>query len=97
MRCCNEVIENNTDVLLTSEAKLDVSFSSSKFFLNGFTPPYKLDRTQFVRGLMLFMREDITPKLLKADTSFSGLLRTYYLKLIYAPRKGLSQVFIIHI
>ena len=39
-----EVIGNNTDVLLISETKLDPSFPSSQFFLDGFTPPYRLDR-----------------------------------------------------
>ena len=40
-----EVIGNNIDVLLISETKLDASFSSSQFILDGFTPPYRLDRT----------------------------------------------------
>ena len=58
-----EVIGNNIDVLLISETKLDPSFPSSKFTLDGFTPPYRLDRMQHGRGIMLFIREDIPPKL----------------------------------
>ena len=53
-----EVIRNNIDVLLISEAKLDASFASSQFILDGFTPPYRLDRTQHARAIMLFIRED---------------------------------------
>ena len=39
-----EVIGNNIDVLLTSETILDASFPSNQFILDGFTPPYRLDR-----------------------------------------------------
>ena len=65
-----EVIGNNIDVLSISETKLDASFPSSQFVLDGFTPPYRLDRTQHGRGIMLFIREGIPSKLLNADTSF---------------------------
>ena len=65
-----EVIGNNIDVLLISETKLDASFPSSQFILDGFTPPYRLDRTQHGGGIMLFIREGIPSKLLNADTSF---------------------------
>ena len=65
-----EVIGNNFDVLLISETKLDASFPSNQFILDGFTPLYRLDITQHGGGIMLFIREDIPSKLLNADTSF---------------------------
>ena len=65
-----EVIGNNIDVLLISETKLDASFPSSQFILDGFTPPYRLDRTQHGGGIMLFIREGIPSKLLNADNFF---------------------------
>ena len=68
-----EVIENNIDVLLISEKKLDASFTSSQFILDGFTPPHRLDIMQHRGGIMLFIREDIPSKLLHADTSISGI------------------------
>ena len=68
-----EVIGNNIDVLLISETKLDASFPSSQFILDGFTPPYRLDRMQHAGGIMLFIRAGIPSKLLKADTSISGI------------------------
>ena len=64
-----EVIGNNIDVLLISETKLDASFPLSQFILDGFTLPYRLDRTQQGGGIMLFIREGIPSKLLNADTS----------------------------
>ena len=66
-----EVIGNNIDVLLISETKLDASFPSSQFILDGFTPPYRLDRTQHGSGIMLFIRKDTPSKLLNVDTSIS--------------------------
>ena len=42
-----EVIGNSI-VLLISETKLDASFPSSQFILDGFTPPY---RTQIERSM----------------------------------------------
>ena len=68
-----EVIGNNIDVLLVSEKKLDASYPSSQFILDGFTPPYKLDRTQHGGAKMFFIREGIPSKLLNADTSISGI------------------------
>ena len=58
-----EVIGNKTDILLKSETMLDDKFPLSHF-LEGFTSPYKLDRTEHGGGLMLFIREDIPSKLL---------------------------------
>ena len=62
-----EVTGNNIDVLLISKTKLDASFPWSQFILDGFTPPYTLDRKQHGEGIMLFIREGIP---LNADTSF---------------------------
>ena len=62
-----EVIGNNI-VLLISETKLDASFPSSHFILDGFTPQYRLDRTQHGGGIMLFIREGIPSKLLNSNS-----------------------------
>ena len=59
-----EVVDNKIDVLLISETKLDNTFPLNQFILEGFTPPYSLDRTTHGGGLMLFVREDIPSKLL---------------------------------
>ena len=66
-----DIIGNSIDVLLISETKLDTSLPSSSFILYGFTPPYRLDRTQHGRSIIVFIREDIPSKLLNADTPLS--------------------------
>ena len=54
-----EVLRNSIDLLVISETKLDASFPSSHFIRDGFTLPYRLDRTQHRGGIILFIREDI--------------------------------------
>ena len=38
------MIENNADILLISETKLDDSFPSGQFKICGFSMPYRFDR-----------------------------------------------------
>ena len=59
-----EATGNEIDILLISETKLDNILSLSQFVLEGFTPPYSLDRTEHGGGLMLFVREEMFSKLL---------------------------------
>ena len=59
-----EVVGNKTDILLVSKTKLGDTFPLNQFILEGFTPPYRLDRTTHGGGLMLFVRENIPSKLL---------------------------------
>ena len=59
-----EEIGNKINILLISKTKLDDTFSLNQFILEGFTPPYRLDRTEHRGGLMLFARKDIPSKLL---------------------------------
>ena len=59
-----EVVGNKINISLTSETKLDDTFPLNQLILEGCTPLYKLDRTAHGGGLMLFVREDISSKLL---------------------------------
>ena len=57
-------ITDKTDILLISEIKLDSSFPVNQFLIDGFSPPYRLDRHANGGGIMLYVREDIPSKLL---------------------------------
>ena len=57
-------ITDKTDILLISETKLDSSFPVNQFLIDGFSPPYWLDRHANGGGIMLYVREDIPSKLL---------------------------------
>ena len=55
-----EVVGNKTDILLVSKTKLGDTFPLNQFILEGFTPPYRLDRTTHGGRLMLFCHRGYT-------------------------------------
>ena len=52
-------IQNKVDILLTPETKLDETFPTRQFSIEGFTSPYRLNRNGFGGGLLAYIREDI--------------------------------------
>ena len=66
------IINNNIDVLLLSETKIDSSFPSLQVHLEGNATPYRLDINENSGGILLYIREDITSKLLTTDLSMEG-------------------------
>ena len=52
--------------MLISETKIDGSFPNSIFTIDGFTRPYRKDRTNMGGGINLHVRYDIPSKELKA-------------------------------
>ena len=60
-------IQNKVVILLTSETKLDETFPTRQFSIEGFTSPYRLDRNRFGGGLLAYIREDIPSKLIKTE------------------------------
>ena len=59
-----EFCKDNLDILLTTETKLDSSFSSAQFHIPGYCSPYRLNRNSHGGGILLYIREDIPSKLL---------------------------------
>ena len=49
---------------MISETKPDESFPSGQFLLNGYSVPFRSDRDANCGDILLFIREDIPPKLL---------------------------------
>ena len=60
---------NIDDVLMISETKLDESFPTSQFMINGFSAPFRLDRNDKGDGIILYIREDIPSKLVSTESS----------------------------
>ena len=60
-----EIIGKNLDILTIQETKLDSSFPTQQFLLDGFSEPYRLDRNRDGGGVLIYVREDIPSKLLK--------------------------------
>ena len=57
-------IKGNIDVLMISETKLDDSFPSMQFLIEGYGPPYRLDRNSHGSGILGYVREDIPCKVI---------------------------------
>ena len=56
------VINDNIDILVLVETKLDDTFPESQFFINGFSKPYRIDRNRNGGGVMIYVRQDIPSK-----------------------------------
>ena len=63
----SDQIKCNIDVLLVSETKIDDSFPTRNFLIDGFSTPYILDRNSNGGGLMLFVKEDIPSNIVEAE------------------------------
>ena len=55
---------NNVDVLLVSETKYDDSSPTAQFLWDGFLKQYRLDRCSSGSGLPLYIKDDISSRLL---------------------------------
>ena len=47
------MIEGKVDILAVSETKLDSTFLTSQFYINGFTKPYRLVRNKSSGGALI--------------------------------------------
>ena len=64
-------IKDNKDILIISQRRLDESFPTSQFFINGFRSFHRLDRNCNGAGILLCIREDIPSKLLSIETDLT--------------------------
>ena len=58
------LIADNVDILMLSETKVDDSFPTSQFLIDGFSKPFRLDRCSNGGGIFLYVRDDISSNLL---------------------------------
>ena len=54
-----EIIQDNIDVLVITETKLDETFPSAQFNIEGFRPPYRKYLNKHSGGVMIYVREDL--------------------------------------
>ena len=79
-------IKGNIDVLMISETKLDDSFPSMQFLIEGYGPPYRLDRNSHGGGILVYVREDILCKLIPMKNS---TIEGFFLELNLKSKKWL--------
>ena len=53
------LIKDNIDIMVITESKLDSTFPSEQFAIEGYNLPYRLDRDARSGGVIIYVREDI--------------------------------------
>ena len=53
------LIADNVDVLAIAETKIDETFTTGQFLLDGFSKPVRFDRNQHGGGLLIYVREGV--------------------------------------
>ena len=67
------LITGNLDILVITETKLDESFPSEQFNIEGFSLPIRFDRNINGGGIMIYIRDDISSKELKLQSTTTNL------------------------
>ena len=86
-------INNNLDILMISETKVDKTFPDSQFLIKGFLIPYRLDLTAKGKGSLLYIRENIPSKCIKKSHSPSHL-KSFYRDKSEKKKNGSWDVYI---
>ena len=60
----SEAVLANIDILMASETKIDMSFPTSQFIVQGSSAPFRLDRTNTGGVILVHVQDDIPSKLL---------------------------------
>jgi len=55
-------ILGNIDILVVTETKLDETFETGNFILDGFSEPFRRDRDSHGGGILIYVRNDIPSK-----------------------------------
>ena len=62
------IVNNKINILMVSETKLDDMFPTSQFYLQGYTTPFRKDQTSKGFGILLYIREDMSFKIVKTES-----------------------------
>ena len=76
------MIKDYVDLLLISETKIDSSFPTAQFHIDGYTI-HRRDRGENGGGLLLYVREDVPSALLKTE------IEAFYVELTIRKKKWL--------
>ena len=66
-----ETLHSNVDIILISETKIDSSFPTAQFKIEGYTT-HRLDRNSNGGGILLYVREEIPSTLLNTELFIEG-------------------------
>ena len=61
-------VANKFEQLKIIETKIDDTFPTSQFLIEGYSKPYRQDRNRYGGGIIIFIRDDLPSKLLSRHT-----------------------------
>ena len=56
------LVQGKVDILVITETKLDTTFPTSQFLIEGYSEPYRFNRNRNGGGILIYVREDIPSK-----------------------------------
>ena len=71
------IICGKLDVIVITETKLDDTFPTSQFLMEGYSTPFRFNRDSMGGGVIIFVREDIPCRRLKPHdfpNNFEGII-----------------------
>ena len=77
------ITKGNLDILIITESKLDDTFPINQFIIDGFSPPFRVDHNKNSGGVIIYVRDDIPSRELKAHPrtiNFEGIFFEMNLK-----------------
>ena len=57
-----DLVKDNVDILMVSETKLDDTFTTAQFHIEGFQEPIRMDRNKNGGGIMIYIRDGLDAK-----------------------------------
>ena len=62
-----EIINGNVDIISIAETKIDASFPSAQFVLEGYVSPYRLDVSNRSGGILVYVKSSILSRRLSCE------------------------------
>ena len=81
------IVDSNIDISTTAETKLDCSFPTAQFLVDGYKEPARKDRNKHGGGLLVYRKEDIPSCQLTDHPPVSDLLDLVVIELNIRKQK----------
>ena len=91
------IFQQKIDILLVSETKIDDTFPLAQFRVEGYSTPYRIDRTCKGGGLLFYVRDDIPSKKIKLKFIENEAFEGFFVEINLRKKSGFSAALIIQI
>ena len=81
------LVKDRLDIFLISETKIDESFPTAQFLIDGYTNPFRRDRNTFGGGLCLYIRDDIPCKQIKLKYTLPSDIECLFIEIRFYKNK----------